>query len=102
MLRSVSGIAMSDPSPTTLVVALVLAFTLLEGAVLWGYDRLTRRGLPSRTYLLNWLSGLALLSAMLLVSRGAGVAAVAPWLLAAGLLHAWDLKRNWRRNRRAA
>jgi len=90
----------NDPAQLDWLVGGVLGLTLLEGLGLWAYDRVTRRGLPSRVFLLNWASGVCLLAGMLGVARGGGLPAVAPWLLAAGLLHLWDLKRNWRRARR--
>ena len=90
----------NDPTHLHWLIGGVLGLTLLEGVSLWTYDRVTRRGLPSRIFLLNWASGLCLLAGMLSVARGGGLPDVAPWLMAAGLLHAWDLKRNWRRSRR--
>ncbi|MBU3693919.1 MAG: hypothetical protein FGM40_03725 [Rhodocyclaceae bacterium] len=91
---------MNDPAHLHWLIGGVLSLTLLEGLGLWTYDRVTRRGLPSRVFLLNWASGLCLLTGMLAVARGGGLLEVAPWLMGAGLLHAWDLKRNWRRSRR--
>jgi len=90
----------NDPTALSWLIGGVLGVTLLEGLGLWAYDRLTRRGLPSRVFLLNWASGVCLLAGMLSVAHGGAAPEVAPWLLAAGLLHAWDLKRNWRQSRR--
>jgi hypothetical protein len=90
----------SDPAHLRWLIGAVLALTLLEGVGLWVYDRITRRGLPSRVFLLNWASGVCLLAGMYGSASGGGLPQVAPWLLAAGLLHAWDLKRNWRHARR--
>ena len=90
---------------TTLLIWLIggiLCLTLFEGLGCWAYDRVTRRGLPSRVFLLNWASGVCLLAGMLSLGLGGGTLQVMPWLLAAGLFHAWDLKRNWRRSRRRA
>jgi hypothetical protein len=84
------------------LIGAILALTVVEGLGLWTYDRVTRRGLPSRVFLLNWASGVCLLAGMLSLGLGGNVPQVMPWLLAAGLLHAWDLKRNWRRSRRRA
>lgn len=78
----------------------ILSLTLIEGAGLLTYDRLTRRGLPSRYFLLNWASGVCLLAGMLSLALGGDSPNVMPWLMAAGLFHAWDLKRGWRRFRR--
>ena len=91
---------MNEPVHLDWLIGGILGLTLLEGLGLWAYDRITRRGLPSRVFLLNWASGVCLLAGMLGVSSGGGLLQVAPWLLAAGLLHAWDLKRNWRHARR--
>lgn len=92
----------SDSALLAWLIGGVLGLTLLEGVGLWAYDRVTRRGLPSRMYLLNWASGVCLLAGMLNLGLGGAVPQVMPWLLAAGLFHAWDLKRNWRRSRRRA
>jgi hypothetical protein len=78
----------------------ILGLTLVEGVGLWTYDRVTRRGLPTRVFLLNWASGVCLLAGMFSLALGGEVPQVAPWLLAAGVFHAWDLKRAWRRSRR--
>lgn len=93
---------MNDPATLHWLIGGILGLTLIEGLGLWAYDRITRRGLPSRMFLLNWASGVCLLAGMLGVGLGAGALQVMPWLLAAGLFHAWDLKRNWRRSRRRA
>jgi len=90
----------NDPALLIWLIGGVLGLTLLEGLGLWTYDRVTRRGLPSRVFLLNWASGVCLLAGMLSLGLGGTAPQVMPWLLAAGLFHAWDLKRNWRRSRR--
>lgn len=81
------------------LVALVFAFTVVEGACLYGYDRLTGGGVSPLAFVFNWLSGLCLLVAVFLAASGSGLAAVAPCLMAAGALHAVDLRRQWRRRR---
>ena len=91
---------MNDPALLVWMIGGVLCLTLLEGVALWLYDRVTRRGLPSRVFLLNWASGVCLLAGMLSLGLGGGAPVVMPWLLAAGMFHVWDLKRNWRRSRR--
>lgn len=97
-----AGPLLSGPDPLNWFIGGILGLTLLEGVSLLVYDRLTRRGLPSRVFLLNWASGVCLLAGMLSVAVGGGVAQVMPWLMGAGLFHAWDLKRAWRRSRRLA
>lgn len=94
------GPMVAGADPLQWFIGGILGLTLLEGVGLLAYDRLTRRGLPSRVYLLNWASGVCLLSGMLSVALGGGSGQVLPWLLGAGLFHAWDLKRAWRRSRR--
>ncbi|NBU58842.1 MAG: hypothetical protein EBS23_03510 [Betaproteobacteria bacterium] len=91
---------MTDAIQVNWLIGGILGLTLLEGVGLWGYDKVTRRGLPTRMFLLNWASGVCLLAGMLSLGLGGGVPQVMPWLLAAGLFHAWDLKRGWRRSRR--
>jgi hypothetical protein len=98
----VAGPLLSGLDPLHGFIGGILGLTLLEGISLLVYDRLTRRGLPSHVFLLNWASGVCLLAGMLSLALGGGVAQVMPWLMGAGLFHAWDLKRAWRRSRRLA
>ncbi len=81
------------------LAAAVLLVTLLELLAL-SWARRRGVGLPSRAWLLNLLSGACLLAALYTSSVGADLPVVAGWLLLAGVLHAWDLKRSWRRQRR--
>ena len=79
------------------VVDAVIAFTVVEGALLIGYRALTGRGVALRGFAVNMLSGLCLMLALRAVVRDAGSASVLLWLLAAGLAHAADMVWRWQR-----
>ena len=78
-------------------VDLVMALSIVEGLALAAWFRVTRRGVAPAQFAVNLVSGLCLMLAL----RGALVGAAWPWLalclLAAGLAHAADLWRRWRR-----
>jgi hypothetical protein len=81
----------------TLLIDAVIGFTLLEAALLLGYRRFTRRGLPAREYAANLVSGLCLMLALRTALVGSAWFIVAAWLAASGLVHAFDLWRRWPR-----
>ena len=83
-------------SIATLIDA-VIVLTAVEGLALALHRRLTGRGLPAAEYALNLASGLALMLALRAAIAGAHWGAVAAALAAAGLLHALDIVRRWRR-----
>lgn len=75
----------------------VLALTALEAAALVWHHRRTRGGVAPLEVLPNLASGLCLMLALRSALAGW------PWpftlggLAASGALHAWDLRRRWRR-----
>jgi hypothetical protein len=77
------------------LVDAVIAFTVLECAVLASYHRITSRGVAPRDFLLNVVSGLCLMLALRCLVRDAGAAWIALCLLAAGAAHGADLWRRW-------
>lgn len=86
-------------SPAFLVhlVHAVIALTVLEGLGLYVFHRTTGRGLPPGAYLLNLLSGLALMLALRSSLAGQMVPITMGWLAVAGAAHGSDLWRRWRR-----
>lgn len=80
-----------------LVVDLVLAVLALEAVALLLLHRRTGAGLGPRDVAAKLLPGLCLLLA--LRAAGGGGPAVVLWLAAAGVAHAVDLRRDWRRAR---
>lgn len=89
---------MNESSLNASLVDLVIAFTLIEGAVLLLIHRTTARGVAPREFLLNGVAGLCLMLALRALVHDAGTAWVAACLLAAGVAHATDLLRRWRCN----
>ena len=79
------------------IVDAVIAFTLVEGALLIGYRALTGRGVALHAFVVNMLAGLCLMLALRAVVRDAGSASALLWLLAAGLSHAADMVWRWQR-----
>jgi hypothetical protein len=79
------------------LVDAVIAFTLLELALLLVWRRLRRTGPPPADLMLAIGGGLCLMFAL----RAALQAAAWPWvvlpLIGAGLIHALDLVRRWSR-----
>ena len=92
---------MNASSLIAVLIDLVIAFTVIEGAALLLYHRATGRGVVPREFLLNMLSGLCLMLALRALLRDAGAAWVAACLLGAGLAHGADLWRRWRRGVRS-
>lgn len=80
----------------------VIAFTLIEGLLLVGYQRVTGKGVAPRDFLANLVSGLCLMLALRCLARDAGSTWVALWLLAAGAAHGGDMVTRWRRSARRA
>lgn len=80
------------------LVDLVIAFTLIEGALLLLVHRATGRGVAPREFLPNMASGLFLMLALRALARDAGGAWVPVCLLCAGLAHGADLWWRWRRD----
>lgn len=77
------------------MIDLLIGFTLLEGMALVAYHRLTGRGVRPGDFLMNLVSGLCLMCALRVALSGAAWPWIAGWLAAAGLAHAWDLRRRW-------
>ncbi|MFN6997356.1 MAG: hypothetical protein ACK4PH_24455 [Aquincola tertiaricarbonis] len=76
---------------------LVLGVLLLEAAVLWWLARPHRRGVPFADVAGSLLAGLCLVLAVREAASGSTGGGLASWLAAAGIAHAFDLHRRWRR-----
>jgi len=81
----------------TRLIDAVLLLTVVEGLALAAYHRATGRGIPSRDFALNLVSGLLLMLALRSVLAGAGWWWTAACLAVAGLAHGADLWMRWRR-----
>ncbi|GAB4353552.1 MAG: hypothetical protein Kow00114_02760 [Kiloniellaceae bacterium] len=79
------------------VVDLVLAFVLVEAAVVFLHYRPSGRGLAPGAMIALLLPGVCLLLALRAAITGADWPSLAFWLLAALLAHLVDLRRRWRR-----
>lgn len=79
------------------LVDAVIALTLIEALVLWLYHRRSGRGLALSEIGLNLFSGLCLMLALRVALAGDSLWLVAAALAAAGILHALDIRRRWRR-----
>ena len=75
----------------------VIVFTVIEALALLIHHRVTGRGVPGSQFLVNLVSGLCLMLALRSALGSEGDWVVAAWLGAAGLAHAADLRRRWRR-----
>jgi hypothetical protein len=71
---------------------------LLECAALLVFHRLTGAGVNPAAFLLNMIAGLCLMLALRSVVRDQHAAWTVLWLLAAGMAHATDIWRRWRRS----
>jgi hypothetical protein len=80
------------------MVEIILAFTVLEGMVLWAYRYTTGHGLPLREFALNMVSGLFLMLALRQALLQAPWQTMATCLAASGIAHGADLVWRWRRN----
>ncbi|MEO7336857.1 MAG: hypothetical protein ABIV63_09775 [Caldimonas sp.] len=88
---------MSGPFDPVRLVDAVIAFTVVEGLVLVAWHRVTGRGVSPRDFVLNMASGLCLMLALRSLADGAGPAALAACLAAAGAAHGTDIWLRWRR-----
>jgi hypothetical protein len=79
------------------LVDAVIALTLIEALVLWLYHRRSGRGVAFSEIGLNLVSGLCLMLALRVALAGNSLWLVAAALAAAGILHALDIRRRWRR-----
>ena len=88
---------MIEALSSVVVVDLVIGLTVIEGLALALYHRHTGKGVRIGDFAVNLVSGLCLMLAL----RGALAASswlwIVAWLAAAGLAHATDLWRRWRR-----
>lgn len=84
------------------IIDAVILFTLIECVVLVIYHRRTGRGVAVRDFFANMVSGLCLMFALRCLATDAGAAAVALFLLAAGLAHGVDILMRWKRSSRSA
>ena len=79
------------------LITIVIGFTLIEGTVLWIYRRLTGKGVSSRDFTANWVSGLCLMLALRSAVVDAWWVWVAMWMLCSGIAHWGDLWTRWQR-----
>jgi uncharacterized membrane protein YGL010W len=79
------------------VVDLVLAFVVLEAAMVLFHYRRSGRGLAPAALLSLLVPGVCLLMALRNALTGGDWVWLAAWLLAALLAHLADLKQRWRR-----
>ena len=79
-----------------LLVDTVVAFALVELAVLVAWHALTGRGLAAAELVPNLSAGLCLLGALRSVLAGSSWIVCALWLAAAGVAHGTDLVRRLR------
>ena len=79
------------------VIDAVIALTLLECVILVVHHRLTGRGVAPSDFIATLVSGLCLMLALRGALAGAGAAWVLLPLLLAGMTHALDLSRRWRK-----
>lgn len=79
------------------IIDAVIVFTLVECVALWLYHRRTGRGVAVREFFANMVSGLCLMFALRCLAIDAGAAAVALFLLAAGVAHGVDILMRWKR-----
>jgi hypothetical protein len=91
---------LSPYSAISLLVDLVIALTVLEAIALVVYHRLTGLGVPPKDFALNIVSGLCLMLALRCVLSQMSWMWIASCLSAAGLAHAMDIMRRWKRQRR--
>ena len=83
------------------MVDAVIVLTVLEGALLWFWQRRRGQGTPMHDLWANSLSGLCLMLALRDCVRGLGSGWIALCLLGAGVAHGVDLWMRWRRARPA-
>jgi hypothetical protein len=81
----------------TLLIDLAIAITLFELVAFALYHWRTGRGMAPRDFLPNLGAGLALMFALRAGLSAAGWGWVAAGLMLAGLAHAADVRRRWRR-----
>ena len=77
------------------IIDAILAFTVLEGALVIWYRRRTGRGPPPAEFLCTLVSGLCLLSAVRVALSGAWWGVLALCLLASLIAHLAYLRVRW-------
>jgi hypothetical protein len=80
------------------IVDLILAFTLIEAAIVLAHHRRTGLGVMPGDFVSNLLSGICLMLALRCALSGAGWIWIGFWLFGALLAHMYDLNRRWRRH----
>ena len=78
-----------------LLIDAVIGFTLLEMLALWGFHRITGRGLAPAAWVPNLLAGLSLMLALRALAADAGWPWIVAGLMGSALAHAVDLRRRW-------
>lgn len=81
----------------SVLVDAVIILTLIEFLALWAWHRQTGRGVSPKDIGLNLFSGIALMMSLKFALAQAPFVLVAAALALAGLLHALDILRRWRR-----
>lgn len=77
------------------IVDCILAFMLIEWALLALLHHRSNRGLNRLELTVSLSAGLALLLALRAALAGSGWPSVAGWLAASLVAHLWDLKLRW-------
>jgi hypothetical protein len=85
-----------------LLVDAVIVFTIVEGAALFFFHKLTGGGIAPQNYLLNLVSGACLMAALRAALLENAATWVMLWLLVAGIAHTADLLKHWRRRAAAS
>jgi hypothetical protein len=80
-----------------ILVDAVIILTLIEFLALWAWHRQTGRGVSPKDIGLNLFSGVALMLSLKFALAQASFALIAAALALAGMLHALDIVRRWRR-----
>jgi hypothetical protein len=82
---------------STQLVNIVIGVTLLEAAALAAFFYWTGRGVPPSQFLLNLVSGLALMIGLRGAITGQPVGYLVACLAVSGVVHGVDLWLRWRR-----
>jgi uncharacterized membrane protein SirB2 len=93
---------MQELFASAVLIDLVIALTVLEGLAIAAWHARTGRGLAPADYALNLVSGLCLMVALRCALLQASWLWIALSLLAAGVAHAADIWKRWRRRARSA
>ncbi|MBC8049829.1 MAG: hypothetical protein H7X92_06755 [Chitinophagales bacterium] len=87
---------MQDLFESGRMIDIILALVLAEAIGLWLYHRMTGRGVALSNVGLNLVSGFCLMLALRAALVDAWWGWISLWLIAALVVHAADLVRQWR------